>query len=140
MKTKEWIDRRTVKEIEHCLKGEAARARESLRSVMAECSKHEVGRSSDLLVWATETLQDEIQVAVMDRRNRQVGQIEAALERLARREYGFCRDCGEFIGVARLKALPFAPRCRPCQMRAEESPEDRGTADVGAALAAAEAD
>jgi len=32
----------------------------------------------------------------------------STFERLARREYGICRGCREVIGLARLKALPFA--------------------------------
>ncbi len=124
MKTHDGLNRRTVKEIERFLKEEAARARDTIRGVMAERWKGEVGRSSDLMAWATDNLQDEMQVAFVDRLNRQVSQIEEALERLARQDYGLCRDCGEFIGVARLKALPFAQRCRPCQARAEESPQD----------------
>lgn len=119
-KTKDGLDRRTVKEIERFLRGEAARVREAIRSVMTERSSHEAGRSADPMVWATETLQDEMQVAFVDRLNRQVSQMEEALERLARREYGLCYDCGDFIELARLKALPFAQRCRPCQARAEE--------------------
>ncbi len=124
MKTEDGLDRRTVKEIQRFLKGQASRDRESIRSVMTQRSTTETGRSPDPMVWATETLHDEMQVAFVDRLNRQVSQIEEALERLACREYGLCHDCGEFIGVARLKALPFAQRCRPCQARVEESPED----------------
>jgi len=124
MKTHDGLNHRTMKEIERFLKEEAARARDTIRGVMAERSKDKVGRSSDLMARATESLQDEMQVAFADRLTRQVSQIEEALERLARRGYGLCRDCGEFIGVARLKALPFAQRCRPCQARAEESPKD----------------
>ncbi len=140
MKTKDGLDRRTVKEIEQFLKGEASRARDSIRSVMAERSKHGADRSADLLVWATETLQDDMQVAFVDRLNRQVRQVEEALERLARREYGLCHDCGEFIGLARLKALPFAQRCRPCQARAEEFPTDQAMELVGVAVTTAEDD
>ncbi len=140
MKTKEWLDRRTVKEIEHFLRGEAARAREAIRSVLAERATHEAGRSADPMVWATESLQDEMQVAFVERLNRQVSQIEQALERLARQEYGLCHDCGEFIGLARLKALPFAQRCRPCQVRAEALHTDDATAPVATAVLAAEED
>jgi DnaK suppressor protein len=68
---------------------------------------------------ASATLLEEIQVALVDRRGQQIAQIEGALERLKRGQYGFCQDCREFIGLARLRALPFAQRCRPCQTVAE---------------------
>ena len=117
--SKERLDRRTVKEIEQFLKARHAQLKETVRSVVSERRSTEAGRSADVTVWATETLNDEIQVALMDRHSRQVAQIEAALERLARGNYGICHDCEEFIGLARIKALLFAIRCSACQSRAE---------------------
>lgn len=32
------------------------------------------------------------------------------------RVIGRCTECGEDIGNARLKAMPYAQRCLPCQM------------------------
>ncbi len=113
------LDYRTLKEIEWFLKEKQAKLKESLRRGMTEHSTNETGRSADSAVWATESLHDEIQVALIDRYSDQVAQIEAALDRLARREYGVCQDCGESIGLARLRAMPFTERCRHCQARAE---------------------
>jgi DnaK suppressor protein len=48
-------------------------------------------------------------------------QIAAAKERMARREYGDCVDCGADIPLARLQARPAAPRCIPCQERYEQT-------------------
>jgi len=119
MKTKERLDRRTAKEMEQFLKAKREQLKEAVRTVVSQRRTSEAGRTADVTVWATETLNDEIQVALMDRQSRQVAQIEAALERLARGEYGFCHDCEEFIGMPRLMALPFAHRCSACQTRAE---------------------
>lgn len=113
------IDHRTVKEIERALKDRHAELKESVWSVITQRHANGGDRSADPMAWATETLHAEIEVALMDRHGRQVAEIEAALERLGRNEYGICRDCGGFIGLARLRALPFAQRCRPCQSRAE---------------------
>ncbi|MBI4609310.1 MAG: TraR/DksA family transcriptional regulator [Candidatus Rokubacteria bacterium] len=85
--------------------------------------------------WASDTLEDEMQVALVDRLSQQVTQIDAALERLTRREYGICHDCDEFIGLARLKALPFAQRCTRCQTRAEQFKGVRERRRVAAILA-----
>jgi len=54
-------------------------------------------------------------VAVLELTSRMVQGIESALERLKAGTYGVCVDCGEPIAVARLRALPFAERCRDCQ-------------------------
>ncbi len=42
-------------------------------------------------------------------------QVEEALGRMGRGEYGRCRACGAEIAIERLRALPHATRCVPCQ-------------------------
>ena len=48
-----------------------------------------------------------------------LAQVEAALQRIAQEEYGFCVGCGEEIGHGRLKARPETPFCVACQNRRE---------------------
>jgi DnaK suppressor protein len=43
--------------------------------------------------------------------------IDAALERLDRRNFGLCADCEEAIPAKRLKIVPWAAYCVPCQDR-----------------------
>ncbi len=119
MKPKDRLDRRSVTEIERFLKERYTKLKESLRSVLTSGYADEARWSAASAAKAIETLRDEIQVAVMDSRSRELAQIETALDRLGRREYGICDDCGEFIGLGRLRALPFAERCTPCQSQAE---------------------
>jgi len=44
----------------------------------------------------------------------EIRQIRAALDRLAKGEYGVCVACGEPISDERLAAIPHAARCRNC--------------------------
>ncbi|MCP4391921.1 MAG: TraR/DksA family transcriptional regulator [Gammaproteobacteria bacterium] len=46
-------------------------------------------------------------------------QIEVALQRIDSGEYGYCLQCGETIGFARLQAQPFASMCLDCQSASE---------------------
>jgi DnaK suppressor protein len=46
-------------------------------------------------------------------------QIALALQRLEEGTYGCCRECGHQIAEPRLRAIPFATRCRECQDRYE---------------------
>jgi DnaK suppressor protein len=46
-------------------------------------------------------------------------QVEAALRRCESDDYGACRECGDIIDVARLRARPEAPFCLKCQSRSE---------------------
>jgi DnaK suppressor protein len=41
--------------------------------------------------------------------------IDAALSRIKQGEFGVCANCGEEIGLARLKALPWTQFCVACQ-------------------------
>lgn len=118
MMLKEKLDRRTVKEIERFLRHRRTELKESVRNVTRQCAS-EASRPADSAVWAAQSLDDEIRLTLMDRASRQLLQIEAALERLGQQEYGICHDCEQFIGLARLRAMPFAQRCQPCQSRAE---------------------
>lgn len=46
--------------------------------------------------------------------------INEALIRLEKGEYGICQECGEPIGIKRLRAMPFALLCVRCQEEEEE--------------------
>jgi RNA polymerase-binding transcription factor len=113
------LDQRIIADLERFLRAELVRIQGSLRAVVTESRTTESTSLTDMSVHAAETLHTEIQVALMDRRTQQVTQIQDALARLSDGRYGFCQDCEEFIGVPRLRALPFAQRCRDCQGQAE---------------------
>ena len=48
--------------------------------------------------------------------------VVAALERLDAGRYGDCSDCGEPIGLERLRVQPSAERCVRCQHVHEQRP------------------
>jgi len=53
--------------------------------------------------------------------------VDQALRRMYRNEYGTCPTCGKDIGKARLDAIPHATLCVSCQEKQEkESPAARG--------------
>ena len=66
---------------------------------------------------ASLTHDDEIAFAVADHRARQLAEVTRALEDINAGRYGICRECGEPIAKARLKVMPFAPRCVAGQAR-----------------------
>ena len=53
-----------------------------------------------------------------------LNQINDALIRLEQDNYGNCFECGEEIAEKRLRALPFAVRCKDCE-EAREVAEQR---------------
>jgi DnaK suppressor protein len=75
--------------------------------------------SQDVADAAQETEEEIVKVATLERRRQMLAQADKALCRLAAGRYGLCAECGKPIPTARLHALPFAVRCRPCQERFE---------------------
>lgn len=65
-------------------------------------------------------LQEEIDMALLQMRSETLTRIDEALNRLNGGQYGRCFECGGQISAGRLKALPFAVRCRDCEERREE--------------------
>ena len=59
-------------------------------------------------------------LGVIEALERTLRQIDDALVRLHTGRYGVCAGCEEPIPMARLKALPFATRCIPCQEEKEK--------------------
>ena len=58
--------------------------------------------------------------AINEHETAELGDIEAALERLDAGTYGQCSECGAIIPPARLNAYPTAKRCIDCQISAEQ--------------------
>lgn len=63
----------------------------------------------------------EIANALTEHEQRELDAVVAALERLARDEYGVCSDCGVDIPYDRLKVEPGALRCVGCESRREQA-------------------
>ena len=64
---------------------------------------------------ASAVAQESIDYAEAERDNRELNEIEAAIGRLERGDYGVCMDCEQAIPFTRLRANPAALRCADCQ-------------------------
>ena len=58
-------------------------------------------------------------VAMLEMLDQSLRQIDAAIARLHAGRYGVCAACGAPIPIARLRAVPFATHCAPCQEERE---------------------
>lgn len=52
--------------------------------------------------------------AIEQRRKARLVALDRALRRMADGGYGYCGDCGEFIGIKRLEIDPAALKCVRC--------------------------
>jgi DnaK suppressor protein len=64
-------------------------------------------------------VQRNMAVETLDRQAALLGQVTAALERIAGGEYGVCLACRKPISPKRLAALPWAALCLECQQAVE---------------------
>ena len=69
-------------------------------------------------------IQDDIEFALIQMKSETLNKINDALVRLEQGDYGNCFDCGAEIAEKRLRALPFAVRCKDCE-EAREVAEQR---------------
>ena len=69
-------------------------------------------------------IQEDIELALIQMKSETLSRVDDALARLEQGTYGNCFECGEEIAEKRLKALPFAVRCKDCE-EARENAEQR---------------
>jgi DnaK suppressor protein len=65
--------------------------------------------------------EDDLAFALIQLRGEVLTRIDEAVRRLDKGTYGFCGECGDTIATPRLRALPFAVRCKDCEERREQS-------------------
>jgi len=68
--------------------------------------------------------QDDLEFALIQMKSETLNKINDALTRLEQGSYGNCFECGDEIAEKRLRALPFAVRCKDCE-EAREVAEQR---------------
>ena len=78
----------------------------------------------DAVESAEADIQEDIEFALVQMKSETLNKVNDALVRLERGDYGFCYECGEEIAEKRLRALPFAVRCKDCE-EARETAEQR---------------
>jgi DnaK suppressor protein len=61
-----------------------------------------------------------------DRERKLIKKITQAIQRIDDGEFGVCVDCGDDIGIARLKARPMTTLCINCKSKQEEDEMVRG--------------
>jgi RNA polymerase-binding transcription factor len=78
----------------------------------------------DAVESAEADIQEDLEFALVQMKSETLNKINDALVRLEQGNYGNCFDCGEEIAQKRLRALPFAVRCKDCE-EARENAEQR---------------
>lgn len=106
-----------------------------IRDVRSENSNSPTHGVLDAAETSESDIQDEIEFALIQMKAETLSKIDEALRRLEEGTFGYCFECGEEISERRLRALPFALRCKDCeearevaQQRERLSAQRRGAA------------
>ncbi len=105
---------------------ERALIKKHLENKLAEL--HERIRGRDTAVencaddneYASRVSEQKINLALHVRETQLITEMEETLNRVDHWDFGICEDCGETIGIARIKAKPTTRFCVSCQSRMEE--------------------
>ena len=97
---------------------------EKIRDVRSESPNSPTQGVLDAAESSEADIQDEIEFALIQMKAETLNKIEEALRRLEEGTFGYCYECGEEISERRLRALPFAVRCKDCE-EARETAEQR---------------
>jgi DnaK suppressor protein len=110
------------KELEVYKKKLVARRNEIVRKLSEfrnESKEVETDIAQDVADKAESSYTKEFLLSLSDAERDQLFQMDAALRRIDRGEFGNCQMCQKEISKKRLNALPWTPFCIDCQEKAE---------------------
>jgi DnaK suppressor protein len=94
---------------------------EKVRNVRSESSTGKMSEVLDSGESSEADIQEDIEFALIQMKAETLSKINEALARLEEGAYGNCFECGEEISERRLRALPFAVRCKDCEEARENA-------------------
>jgi DnaK suppressor protein len=98
-----------------------SQVQERIRDVRAIGASGEGQGVLDAAETSEADIQDDIELALIQMKTETLHKIEEALTRLDQKTYGYCFECGDEISERRLRALPFAVRCKDCEEARENA-------------------
>ncbi|MBI2068496.1 MAG: TraR/DksA family transcriptional regulator [Candidatus Yanofskybacteria bacterium] len=115
----------------------ADEVKDMMRSNRDENTQRRGDKVRDFAEDSEVSAREDVELALIQMKSDTLTRVDQALGRLDQGTYGNCFECGDEISEKRLRALPFAPRCKDCQ-ETHEAEEQRSKqrgfglfADVG---------
>jgi DnaK suppressor protein len=94
---------------------------EKIRDVRTESGHGKMSEVFDQGESSEADIQEDIEFALIQMKAETLTRINEALFRLEEGAYGYCYECAEDIAQQRLRALPFAVRCKDCEQARENA-------------------
>ena len=88
---------------------------ERIRDVRTDNGSGKLNTVLDPVESSEAGIQEDIEFALIQMKAETLNKVNEALGRLDEGAYGNCFECGDEIAHQRLRALPFAVRCRECE-------------------------
>jgi len=104
-----------MQELHRILEHERTFALERVLELRAKQEEEALPPPADDLDSARSLAEIETHANLIERAEERLKAIDFAFSRLEQGLYGICAECGERIGIERLKAVPFAAYCIDCQ-------------------------
>ena len=102
------------------LKGIEHIANDALKTSQREATGDLSAYSMHMADMATDNYDREFSLSLADNEQKILNRIDAALEKIEEGPYGLCELCEKKISKVRLKAVPYAELCVPCQEKQEK--------------------
>jgi DnaK suppressor protein len=108
---------------------EARRALEAQLGAQIHDTRPQSDVGLDSADQSTRDMAQDLDLSLLEMRDRTFKEINYALQRFADGTYGTCQECGEDVPEGRLLAMPFARHCIDCQSQIELMEKIRRTPD-----------
>ena len=115
----EYLSDDEVIELHNRLVDQANDLLENAQNAMSELTENQEMDPDELDVAISATNRD-LSLRFADRERKMLNKISKILERFQEGEYGACEECGDAIGVERLRYRPVASLCIDCKTEQEQ--------------------
>lgn len=122
---------KSMADLKAYLEAERARLQKEIAARDTSTGRKHAGYGNHMADDATTVFEQAKSVGLKRGEELLLADVEDALKRMATGAYGVCRRCGQPIDPARLRVLPTASLCLPCQARAEFWQSPAGSGHIG---------
>ncbi len=109
-----------IKKKADLLKGIEHIAKDNLKTSQREAAGDLSAYSLHMADVASDNYEREFSLSLADNEQKLLNRINAAIERIDGNTFGMCELCEKKIAKARLKVVPYAELCVPCQEKQEK--------------------
>ena len=109
-----------LKKKQELLKGIAHIANDALKTSQRDAAGDLSAYGLHMADVATDNYEREFMLGLADNEQKLLNRINAALEKIEEGSFGLCELCEKKIAKARLKVVPYAELCVPCQEKQEK--------------------